>query len=75
MDLYRTARETALLAALRVAIALLAMIGRELKMSEVERRSIVGRVEQALLDPTAEAGASDRVQPRARTGIAIMVNR
>jgi hypothetical protein len=56
MDLYRTARETALLAALRVAIALLAMIGRELKMSEAERRSIVGRVEQAMLEPTAEAG-------------------
>ena len=39
MDLYRTARETALLGALRVAIALFAMIGRELAMSEAERRS------------------------------------
>jgi hypothetical protein len=57
MDLYRTARETALLAALRVAIALLAMIGRELSMSEAERRSIVARVEQALANPAAEAGA------------------
>ena len=57
MDLYRTARETALLAALRVAMALLAMIGRELRMSEAERRSILARIEQALLDPTAEAGA------------------
>ena len=46
MDLYRTARETALLAALRVAIALLAMIGRELNMSEAERRSILGRIER-----------------------------
>jgi hypothetical protein len=57
MDLYRTARETALLAALRVAMALLAMIGRELRMSEAERRSILARIEQALLDPSAEAGA------------------
>jgi hypothetical protein len=57
MDLYRTARETALLAALRVAIALLAMIGRELRMSEAERRSILARIEQALLDPSGEAGA------------------
>ena len=57
MDLYRTARETALLAALRVAIALLAMIGRELHMSEAERRSILARIEQALFDPAIEAGA------------------
>ena len=57
MDLYRTARETALLAALRVAIALLAMIGRELNMSEAERRSILARIEKALFDPAAEAGA------------------
>ena len=56
MDLYRTARETALLAALRVAIALLAMIGRELDMSEAERRSILARIETALFDPTSEAG-------------------
>ena len=57
MDIYRTARETALLAALRVAIALLAMIGRELDMSEAERRSIIGRVESVVLDPAAEADA------------------
>ena len=57
MDLYRTARETALLAALRVAIALMAMIGRELRMSEMERRSILARVETALLDPGEKAGA------------------
>lgn len=57
MDLYRTARETALLGALRVAIALLAMIGRELHMSEAERRSILARIETALLDPTAGVGA------------------
>jgi hypothetical protein len=57
MEIYRTARETALLAALRVAIALLAMIGRELRMSDAERRSIVTRVEQALLDPAEQAGA------------------
>lgn len=57
MDLYRTARETALLGALRVAIALLAMIGRELHMSEAERRSILARVETALLDPGEEVGA------------------
>ncbi len=57
MDLYRTARETALLAALRVAIALLAMIGRELRMSEAERRSILARIEGALLDPAEISGA------------------
>lgn len=57
MDLYRTARETALLAALRVAIALLAMIGRELQMSEAERRSILARIEGALFDPAEIAGA------------------
>ena len=56
MEIYRTARETALFAALRVAIALLAMIGRELRMSDAERRSIVMRVEQALLDPAEPAG-------------------
>ncbi|MGE3294185.1 MAG: hypothetical protein AB7I59_04385 [Geminicoccaceae bacterium] len=57
MDLYRTARETALLGALRVAIALLAMIGRELHMSAPERRSILARVESALFDSTEGAGA------------------
>lgn len=57
MDLYRTARETALLGALRVAIALLAMIGRELHMSEAERRSILARVESTLLDPAENVGA------------------
>lgn len=57
MDLYRTARETALLAALRVAIALLAMIGRELHMSEAERRSILARIEVALFDPAEKLGA------------------
>ena len=57
MDLYRTARETALLGALRVAIALLAMIGRELHMSEAERRSILARVESALFDSTEGVGA------------------
>ena len=57
MDLYRTARETALLGALRVAIALFAMIGRELAMSEAERRAILARIERALFDSTSEAGA------------------
>lgn len=57
MDLYRTARETALLGALRVALALLAMIGRELRISEAERRSILARVETALLDPGEGVGA------------------
>ena len=57
MELYRTARETALLGALRVAIALLAMIGRELAMSEAERRAILARIERALFDSTSEAGA------------------
>ena len=57
MDLYRTARETALLGALRVAIALLAMIGRELHMSEAERRSILARIAGALLDPAEISGA------------------
>lgn len=55
MDLYRTARETALLAALRVAIALLAMLGRELHMSEAERRSILARIETALFEPVDQA--------------------
>ena len=54
MDLYRTARDTALLAALRVAIAFLAMIGRELNMSEAERRGILARIEQVLGDPAAD---------------------
>ena len=57
MDLYRTARETALLAALRVAIALLAMIGRELQMTDAERRSVLGRIEGALFDLSEKAGA------------------
>ena len=57
MDLYRTARETALLGALRVAIALLAMIGRELAMNEAERRAILARIEGALFDSASEAGA------------------
>ena len=57
MELYRTARETALLGALRVAIALLAMIGRELAMSEAERRAILARIEGALFDRASEAGA------------------
>ena len=57
MELYRTARETALLGALRVAIALLAMIGRELAMSVAERRAILARIERALFDSTSEAGA------------------
>ena len=57
MELYRTARETALLGALRVAIALLAVIGRELAMSEAERRAILARIERALFDSTSEAGA------------------
>jgi hypothetical protein len=57
MDLYRTARETALLGALRVAIALLAMIGRELAMSEAERRAVLARVAGALGQDAAESGA------------------
>ena len=57
MDLYRTARETALLGALRVAIALLAMIGRELAMNEAERRAIHARLEGAFVDSASEAGA------------------
>ena len=57
MDLYRTARETALLGALRVAIALFAMIGRELAMNEAERRAILARIEGALFDSASEAGA------------------
>ena len=57
MDLYRTARETALLGALRVAIALFAMLGRELAMSEAASRAILARIERALLDPVNEAGA------------------
>ena len=57
MELYRTARETALLGALRVAIALLAMIGRELAMNEAERRAILARIERGLFDSTSEPGA------------------
>jgi hypothetical protein len=57
MDLYSTARETALLGALRVAIALFAMIGRELAMSESEPRAVLARIERALLDAANEAGA------------------
>ena len=58
MDIYRTARETALLGALRVAIALLAMIGRELAMSEAERCAILARIQRALVDPAGQAKAN-----------------
>jgi hypothetical protein len=51
MDLIRTAKEMALMAALRAAITLLAIIGRELALTEAERRNVIGRIETALLNP------------------------
>ena len=51
MDLIRTAKEMALMAALRAAITLVAFLGRELGMSEAERRAILARMETALLSP------------------------
>jgi hypothetical protein len=51
MDLIRTTKEMALMAALRAAITLVAIIGRELGMSEAERRAVLARMETALLSP------------------------
>jgi hypothetical protein len=51
MDLIRTAKEMALMAALRAAITLVAFLGRELGMSEAERRAVLVRMETALLSP------------------------
>lgn len=51
MTWMRMAKEMALMAALRAALAILALIGRELALSEDERRTVLGRVEMALLPP------------------------
>lgn len=49
MDLYKTAKEMALMAALRAAIALLSFIGSQLALSDAERRAVLDRLEAALL--------------------------
>ena len=51
MNLIRTAKEMALMAALRAAITLVAFLGRELGLSEAERRAVLARMESALLTP------------------------
>ena len=48
MDLINTAKEMALVAILRGAIAVLSLVGRELALSEEERRAVLARVEAAL---------------------------
>jgi len=56
MELYATGKEMLLMAALRAAITLLTFIGRGLDLTEAERRAVLGRVEVALLAPTARSG-------------------
>ena len=51
MNLIRTAKEMALMAALRAAVTLVAFLGRELGLSETERRAVLARMEDALLTP------------------------
>ena len=57
MDLFQTAKEMALMAALRAAIALLTLIGRELALSEVERRALLDRLAAALLGQGAASAS------------------
>lgn len=57
MDLYRTGKAMLLMAGLQAAITLLAFIGRGLELSDAERRTILGRIEAALLDPAAGSRA------------------
>jgi hypothetical protein len=52
------AKEMALLAGLRAAVAVLALIGRELALSEAERRAILTRIEQGLLGGPVAPSAS-----------------
>jgi len=49
MDLYKTAKEMALMAALRAAIALITFIGAQLSLSDAERRAVLDRLQAALL--------------------------
>jgi hypothetical protein len=58
MELLKTAKEMALMAALRAAITLLSLIGRELALSEAERRALLDRLEAALLGRAADGIAS-----------------
>lgn len=53
MDLVKTAKEMALVAVLRAAIAVLGFVGRELAFSEEERRTVLARIEAAFLRGTA----------------------
>lgn len=53
--LQRTLIEMALLAGLRAAIAMLGLIGRELRLTGAERRALVERIAAALLDPPRRA--------------------
>ena len=57
MDLYKTGKAMLLMAGLQAAITLLAFIGRGLELSDAERRTILGRIEAALLDPAAGSRA------------------
>jgi hypothetical protein len=58
MELLKTAKEMALMAALRAAITLPPLIGRELALSEAERRALLDRLEVALLGRAADGIAS-----------------
>ena len=42
------AREALVLASLRLALAILALVSRELQLDEVERRTILARVERVV---------------------------
>lgn len=57
MDLYNTGKAMLLMAGLQAAITLLAFVGRGLELSEAERRTILGRIEAALLGPGAGSRA------------------
>lgn len=42
------AREALVLASLRLALAILALVSRELRLDEVERRTILARIERVV---------------------------
>jgi hypothetical protein len=51
MFLPSTLKEMALMATLRMLVAVLRLLGREMELGQVERQAIVHRVETALLEP------------------------
>lgn len=51
MFLSGTLKEMALMATLRMLVAVLRLLGRQMELGQAERRAIVDRVETALLEP------------------------